>query len=340
MNNYVCIFSSIPLVSLNISFLTFSDLDLGQIVLIGELLHHVRNTILDVGEHTTEHNLELIKLAVRLLNVVVSNLANLSKSDDSVLQLIATFRALVFQETLLFRDEHFVHTLVQWRTERSLFGGGWHGKVQPCLFFVGNVQTVHQGLGLAKSILGFKPHGLCVFVQFSILGCLDTQDLLQALGFLVRRVAIDDVDQNRQKLVLSRVAFFKLLALLVAETKEHLLQDGANINRNWQILVHLRNHRKNVVIHSQSSVFVGVTQCSNNLVGNLQVVGWGGAVAEIFQSGASHPSNMFFGNRWEAVLRTLDLAKSNGKVLVLAFVIKDKLLGVTWIICSSKRTDQ
>ena len=42
--------------SLTSIFLAFFDLNLGQVVLIGELLHHVRNTVLNVGEHASEHD--------------------------------------------------------------------------------------------------------------------------------------------------------------------------------------------------------------------------------------------------------------------------------------------
>ena len=106
--------------SLTFSFLSLADLNLGQIVLIGELLHHIRNTVLDIRKHTSEHDLQLIELSVGLLNVVVSDLANLSKSDDSVLQLITTFRILVFQESLLLGNKHFVDALIKWWSERAL----------------------------------------------------------------------------------------------------------------------------------------------------------------------------------------------------------------------------
>jgi len=56
-------------------------------------------------------NLKGIVLAVRLLNAVVHDLANMAKSN------IASLRVLIIHKTLLLRNEHFVHALVKGRTD-------------------------------------------------------------------------------------------------------------------------------------------------------------------------------------------------------------------------------
>merc|ERR1712194_610092 len=112
---------------------------------------------------------------MRLLNVVMSNLANLSEPNDSVLQVITTLRILVFEESFLFRDKHFVHTFIKWWTEGIFFRRRSNKKIQPSFFLVRNFKTIDQLFLLSKSIFGLDPHSYSVFVDFSVFGLFNTQ---------------------------------------------------------------------------------------------------------------------------------------------------------------------
>jgi hypothetical protein len=78
-------------------------LHLGQILLISELVQHTSYTILDVTEQTAEKGFQSAVLAVWLLNIVMHDLADLSKCNDPILQLISPFGTLIISETLAFR---------------------------------------------------------------------------------------------------------------------------------------------------------------------------------------------------------------------------------------------
>jgi len=82
-----------------------------------DLPDHIINTVFDIRKHASEMNLKGIVLAVRLLNAVVHDLANMAKSN------IASLRVLIIHKTLLLRNEHFVHALVKGRTD--IRGNAW-----------------------------------------------------------------------------------------------------------------------------------------------------------------------------------------------------------------------
>ena len=228
------------------------SLHLSQIILIRELAHHVGNAVLDVAEHATEVDLKGTVLAMRLLDVVVGDEADLSKTDDAVFELIATLERLVVAESLLLQDQHLVHALVEGRTDVLLILAGWEDEVHPVLVLLRAIEAIDELLLSAEGGLGLQPHIKRLFVELPAgVGTRNhPEELLQTLIALLCGDTIDDVNEDGEEIILNGIGLLEALGLVVAEANVHLLKGGTEMDCLGKVLVHLPDHTENIVLHA------------------------------------------------------------------------------------------
>ena len=309
------------------------SLHLSQIILIRELAHHVGNAVLDVAEHATEVDLKGTVLAMRLLDVVVGDEADLSKTDDAVFELIATLERLVVAESLLLQDQHLVHALVEGRTDVLLILAGWEDEVHPVLVLLRAIEAIDELLLSAEGGLGLQPHIKRLFVELPAgVGTRNhPEELLQTLIALLCGDTIDDVNEDGEEIVLSGIGLLEALGLVVAEANVHLLKGGTEMDCLGKVLVHLPDHTENIVLHGKLVVLVDVSELLDDVLGGGEVVVGGLASAELSESGVGHPLHRLLRHGGEAVLGPLDLANGHGEGRGLALVV-DKVTGVSRVV--------
>ena len=184
---------------------------------------------------------------MRLLDGVVHNLADSSKANDAILQFISAFCVLSVSETLLFRNQHFVNSLVKWNASSFetvvVTFAGRDGEMELVfLSLVHAFDAINKVLLSLEESFRFEPQ-LTSFVIHGLSFCWDNaQKLLETFVAFLCRNAIDNVEQDRKKLVLGRVALFVALGLIVAETIVKHFQKTAKVNAFSQIVVHFPYH--------------------------------------------------------------------------------------------------
>mmetsp|Transcript_88324 Transcript_88324/g.254817 ORF Transcript_88324/g.254817 Transcript_88324/m.254817 type:complete len:448 (-) Transcript_88324:2556-3899(-) len=270
-----------------------------------------------------------------LLQVVVGDLANVAEHDDSVLQVIAALGTLILAETLLLGNQHLINALVKRWAKGAFFCGRWHVELHCGLVFVGNVKAVHKLLLLAKSFLSFQPERYCVLVLLAILSCLNAKQLLKTFLALRGSMAIYNVDQNREKFILGRIALFELFTLLVAEAQVHLLKDGAEVNGDWHVFVHFPDHRKDIMINRKSHIAMDISESLDCLLRDFKVVITSLSLAEVAQGSVRHPFHLLLADSGEALLRALDLSDGIRKRLTFLTNV-DELPSIVRIVGGCK----
>ena len=95
----------------------------------------------------------------------MSNLADVSKLENAILEIIATFKALVFAETLLLGNDHFIDTLIKGRTSIASRASWGDNEVHLCLLMVLNIKSIDLVSLIHQYFLCLKPHCKGIFID-------------------------------------------------------------------------------------------------------------------------------------------------------------------------------